>query len=308
MEIKKYGYEVFKKEAVDRIKEFLPEESANVEISLRTVLKNNGVKLDGLCIKEPGVNMSPTIYLNSYYKDIEDGKTVDSVLKKIADFYLQNKPTDNFDISEIVDFEKAQNKITCRLVNAKENTKMLESRPHTLVADLAVIYSIKADPTGEVPISNELMKEFGTDVEHLHMLALENMNTLAPVEIEGIVESLVKSFKDSGEDLGILRPMIESDFLQGVMVLSNTSHLYGAAEMLNEDVMSTLLDRCGEDFCIIPSSVHEVIIFPNELARDIDFLKGMVGEVNSTVLKKSDFLSDSVYKYDTNEKKIIAVA
>ena len=36
-------------------------------VLIHPVLKNNGLRLDGLLILQPGENISPTIYLNPYY-------------------------------------------------------------------------------------------------------------------------------------------------------------------------------------------------------------------------------------------------
>ena len=42
-------------------------------VSLRRVLKNNGLMLDGLSFTKPGSRLSPTVYLNAYYNEAEEG-------------------------------------------------------------------------------------------------------------------------------------------------------------------------------------------------------------------------------------------
>ena len=46
----------------------------DVTIQLHKIQKNNGVTLDGLTILRKGCNISPTIYLNDYYKEYQAGK------------------------------------------------------------------------------------------------------------------------------------------------------------------------------------------------------------------------------------------
>ena len=42
-------------------------------VSLRRVLKNNGLMLDGLSFTKSGSRLSPTVYLNAYYNEAEEG-------------------------------------------------------------------------------------------------------------------------------------------------------------------------------------------------------------------------------------------
>ena len=48
----------------------------DVTIQLHKIQKNNGVTLDGLTILQKGCNISPTIYLNDYYKEYQAGKGI----------------------------------------------------------------------------------------------------------------------------------------------------------------------------------------------------------------------------------------
>ena len=45
-------------------------------VSINHVIKNNGCELDGLVIMEEGKHISPTIYLNGFYKQYQNGRTV----------------------------------------------------------------------------------------------------------------------------------------------------------------------------------------------------------------------------------------
>ena len=44
------------------------------DVTVRRVLKNNGLLLDGLTISSPSSKTAPTIYLNSYYEEAEEGE------------------------------------------------------------------------------------------------------------------------------------------------------------------------------------------------------------------------------------------
>ena len=60
-------YEEFKYVVVSRIKEYLPEKYSQASISIDSVLKNNGQKLESISIRLKALKLCPTIYLEEYY-------------------------------------------------------------------------------------------------------------------------------------------------------------------------------------------------------------------------------------------------
>ena len=65
------NYDEFKQYVSSHLKDWFPEES--YDISIRKVIKNNGLILDGLCIFQKGKNFSPTLYLEPYYERYRSG-------------------------------------------------------------------------------------------------------------------------------------------------------------------------------------------------------------------------------------------
>ena len=59
----------------------------DVTIQLHKIQKNNGVTLDGLTILQKGCNISPTIYLNDYYKEYQAGKSIHNIILHIREIY-----------------------------------------------------------------------------------------------------------------------------------------------------------------------------------------------------------------------------
>jgi hypothetical protein len=55
-------------------------------------------------------------------------------------------------------------------------------------------------------------------------------------------------------------------------------------------------ERLGEDFYILPSSIHELLVLPRSM-MDANELQEMVKCVNATVVNPEDVLSDGVYAY-----------
>ena len=60
------NYEEFKSTVVDRIKEYVPDYYADATISIQSVIKNNGVHLDELMIKDSASNICPMGKLRNF--------------------------------------------------------------------------------------------------------------------------------------------------------------------------------------------------------------------------------------------------
>ena len=76
---------------------------------------------------------------------------------------------------------------------------------------------------------------------------------------------------------------------------------YGAGCILYPNMKSKLEAIIG-DFIIIPSSIHEVLIFPN--IDNKDMLRTIIKEVNSTAVSPDEVLSGDVLKLNDNRELI----
>lgn len=81
------------------------------------------------------------------------------------------------------------------------------------------------------------------------------------------------------------------------VVTARERDAYGAGILANKLALKALHQQIG-DYTIIPSSIHEIIVIPEELAGGIPFLSDMIRDVNATEVADSDVLSDNAYKYD----------
>ena len=310
------NYEEFKHEVADRIKDFLPEKYADADVSIQTVVKNNDQKLDGLMVKLEDSNIAPNIYLNQFYEQHEDGRPMDDILAAIADVRTQHEMSQDFDVSRLTDFDSVKDRITCRLINAEQNAEYLADKPHTMVDDLAVTYhiAIGKEESGNMsaPITDRLMESYGVDVEQLHKLALDNMETLTPATFKSMTETMVDMMLPDMMRNGMteeqardaIAGMIPPTQDEMMFVLSNEDKLGGAAVLLNDKVMDDITEKLGQDYFILPSSVHEVLIVPKNDQMDLKTLESMVQDVNATQVSPEERLSDHVYAYDAKEHEL----
>ena len=61
--------------------------------------------------------------------------------------------------------------------------------------------------------------------------------------------------------------------------------------------MKKTLEKLGSNFYFIPSSIHELLLFPMTDITSVEEIENIIGEVNSTLVQDDELLSDHVYTY-----------
>ena len=72
----------------------------------------------------------------------------------------------------------------------------------------------------------------------------------------------------------------------------------GAGLILQEDIMQKIGELMGGNYYILPSSIHEVLVIPENAGLTTRELSDMVHEINQTEVAAVDRLSDKVQFYD----------
>ena len=292
-------FDEFANVVVEKIRDYLPDTFAEAEVKLETVIKNNDLKLTGITIRREGSNICPTIYLEQYFKAYESGAEMDKILGKIADTRMKNDFEESFDADQFKDFDWVKDMIVPRLVNKEQNLEQLTERPYSAIADLAVTYHIMLfNGNASTPVTNDFMKVWGIKTEELHELAVRNMARLIPGTFRGM--SVVMNALCGGKT-DVLDPENEMLF-----VLSNEGGWYGAAAVLDDKIMKSVVKRVGEKFYVLPSSVHELLVVPSNIGMDVGQLKEMVTSINASEVALEERLSNNVYRYSTEKGLQIA--
>ena len=270
-----------------------------------SVDKNNGVTLEALLVKKSGLNLSPTIYLNSYYEDHLDGENLHDVAGRLVRDYRAALPEEGIDISFFLDYERVKERLAFKLISSELNTELLESIPHVPFLDLeiAFYYSVEVSRMdgGSILIRNSHMEQWGVSTEDLMRDSLENTPRILPGNCRDIFSMMEKMCPDKSGTL--------SDDMKdlGLYVISNERLTLGAAVMLYPGMMEEVSDLLGGNLYIIPSSIHELIAISDRTEAHSQYLKDMIRLVNRTQLPPQDVLSDSLYYYDRETGKITIV-
>lgn len=308
-------YRDFVEQVKNQIQDFLPVKFADATVEVNQVVKNNDCVLDGLLIKTAESNIAPTIYLNPYYKQIEDGAELDDVLTKIADVYQSHYIGHDMDMSAVTDYEKIKDRIVCKLINMENNQLFLQDKPYSQMEDLAVVYQILMDKTkngtATVTITDNLMDGYGITLDELHNTAMQNMDTLQPYCFKGMNEVMAEIYAESIAWEQKISPEEAKKILldrmqyipEQMYVLSNDTKVNGANAILKDDIRQMIAKQVG-DFYVLPSSVHETLIVPKSIGRCLEDLEKMVQEVNQTQVAPEERLSDHVYEYDAKTHEL----
>ena len=302
----KLTFDEFKETVKNEVKEFLPENFHTADIKLKVFEKNNNVRLTGLII-ESACNMSPTIYIDNFYKKYQKGTDINIILQEIAKIRMEYNVTDDFDVTTVTDFNKCRKKIMPRLIGAEENSEILKVRPHIRIENLAVTFCIDLGENKEglmsVPVQFELMETWNVTAEQLYEIALENL-TKADIGVftpmkEILFAGVLSELKEicDGDEEEARRKLDQMIPDNNLWVLTNKRRVNGANMLLDRSVMEDVIKEVGTDFFILPSSIHECIILPTDSGMNSQQLEAMVCEVNETQVEKEERLSNSVYRY-----------
>lgn len=281
------NYGKFKEMVIDFITKELKMKTEPVNLQ-----KNNGVRLDGVAVFVQE-DMGANIYLEGYYDEFKNGiftfeEICEKIKKNIFDTADEAKEFEKLNLN-FCDFKSMKDKIVFCIINAERNKELLKTVAHTRFLDLAIIYRIqvRADNRGiqSVLIQNNFLDAWGVTKEELFELAKLNTPFLRECKIQKLSE------------------MTCIPLPYNVMMLTNEFAIDGAATMLYPELLQTIADEVEDDLVIIPSSVHEILIYPNSQIEK-EWMNEMIVSVNEEAVDKKDVLSDHTYFYHRLLKQI----
>ena len=279
------------------------QEKAGAAVFPKDVVKNNGVVLHGIEAADGKNPLAPCVYLEGWLSDYENGVAMDSIITGIENALERSRNLSGFDADGFCDYEKIRDNIHARLVNTEKNRDTLAEQPHRDFLDLSLAYCVEfpmGDGTGSIRIWNSHMEMWGVSEEDLFSQAMANMEADGSETIQSIRDVLCGMTGD-----GLAAPSCDVP----MYVLTNSRKVNGASQIVRKEVLHRAGDILGEDYMIIPSSIHEVLLVPDsgepDLARNI---AGVVDCVNNTQVAEDEVLSYHVYRYSRSSGEVAIAA
>ena len=153
-------------------------------------------------------------------------------------------------------------------------------------------------------ISDDLAKELGMGEEQLFRAAAENTRRILPPVVKSMNEAIMDMLMADGMPKELAEQRTgEQEPEQTMWVITNERGIDGAASMLYEDKLHKLAERVESDLYILPSSVHEVIAVSVDMGEP-ETLARMVAEINMDHVELGERLSNQVYHYDKDLRRI----
>lgn len=298
----------FYDEVIEAVKRNIPEELRDeLSVGIQEVIKNNDNVLHGVVIRSPEQHIVPTIYIEECMEAMPKNASIDELAGAIIGTYvkgLMEAPAVE-DLS--LEFEDVKDMLQIQVVEANRNMDRLKDLIYKpldegMVMLAYVVVKENDDGSYRFALTKSIADSFNYDIDKVFDAAMANsMEKNAPV-----VSDMMSMLMHMGE-AGYSNPL-KDDFRinegENMYILSNSSGVMGASALYYPDVKERIADALGENYYVLPSSMHEVIIVPESAGIEIEHLRAMVRDANRSVVDSKDVLSDKVFMYDRENNRL----
>lgn len=221
-----------------------------------------------------------------------------SAVEQCVDLVLTNPAclTEKLQISASV----LKEYVTICLVNYEYNKHMLRNIPHRIWHDMAIYYVLVfpgMDGCFEnVVVTEQIQRELGVSENDMYAWGISNLLLLFQFDVVKL-----------SEFLGLPAEYAESMFAL-YMLKSNQIH-FGAACLLNDELLERIATVLDDSFYILPSSTDELLLIPERWVCEgmEDYVHMVVTEINEMIVVGWRKLSDNLFFYDRNKCEVRVV-
>ena len=287
------NYESFLEQARVAVKNRIPV----IDTEIRQVDKLQNESYKGLLVRFKGSDVGVTMNLTNAYEAYRNQPNllpviINGIVDDVRDT-MRNLP--RIEPSKFMDYSISKDKLLMQVIPKEQNAGMLKEVPHKVIGDIAVVYRIDVSDSKDrglsMLVTNPMLKDLGVTQEQLHKDAVTSQLTHCPPTLKNLSEVLA-------EITGLPMEFPESP----MWVASVEGGMYGAAVTQLPDFLDMAAEVLKGDFYILPSSIHECLFVPDDGSMELSDLKEMVRTVNKNEVSEADYLSDSVYHYDSLER------
>lgn len=275
---------------------------SSVKASIHKTLKNNSTDRIGIMLTDESTNIHPTIYLEEFYQQYLDGRDTFDIAHNITNLYSEIRFEESWDTNQILDFELAKTRIAYKLIHFEKNQRLLKDVPHLKFLDLAIVFYILLDKTekgaASVLITHDMLKHWNQSLMKIYCYAASNTPALLTAELMPMNDVIIELLGENSDDY-------EPDEENHMYILSNEQRHFGAACILYDPVLEDIGKILEDDFYILPSSIHEVIVLSAKYASSQTDLDEMINEINNTQVSEEEILSDHAYYYNRKTKRLL---
>ena len=292
-----------------RLRGFLPPEMAQYEVNIEQMGSYTGIVLvnpEKKSAAYPVFNLDRAMERLQF---IDSEEEVAELLAGSMNRFIQAAPQSNIDVEglreKLSSYEAAKPYIFMDAVShnySNDRAVVYEKNGMKFVPKLMVSNGTQQRSVSAIP--KEWLLRQGISEERLIQDAISNTANVTSVSINSMSD--IFSNMNAGFEISAMP--------ETMLVVTNASKTGGASLILDDNVRQRVSQRYGgNDFFVIPSSIHEVITLPispsstsSPFQPDSETLQSimeMVSEVNET-LEDEEILGYSVSIYDANKHEL----
>ena len=249
----------------------------------------NGVTLKGILIKDG--TMSPIIYTDKLIKRAEEERmSVMDATNKVVEVFEESTRNCEFDVSNLFERKWVMNHLSIG-IQKKSIQKLIKKDIDFLEGLEAYLYIKKKgidNSNYEVKLNNDHLENLQIFEAEAWEKAYENVcqETVIASMTSVLAELMGSDFEEDDEE----SPMY---------VISNKERVKGACSILNKEALKSFAEVKGvKRLFILPSSIHEMLLIPDNGDFEIECLSKMVREVNDTQVDEEEQLQSRAYVLD----------
>ena len=277
------------KALLEEIRDAVASELEGTTVTIKEMKKGNGVVKTGIEIRTEGSNIAPVIY-------IDEDKNANENISIILKAYKSSR-INSIDVEWVRNYEQVKPRLRARLLNAKGNSfEVYRSAKSKGFSDLIIVPYIEVpEIKGSIRVKEKMLEEWGVTKKSVIDAALKN--SAMEVKITDMIDTLAQM-------MGITREEALENFggqptdAPAQIVVSTDDNMYGAIGILSK--LDYFKEKFGK-FYVLPSSVHEVIVVPDNKAANGTVneasLTDMVREVNRTTVDPQEVLGFKAYAF-----------
>lgn len=279
--------------------------ASEMEVTIQSIKKNNGVVKNALCIHGKEKALAPVIYTDGLYERFRQGVSIEHLAKLLLEQY-HNIPASASELAgSFQDFSKIRKHLYCRVVNYELNAEQLDSViPCKRYMDLAFCCYLQISDISlgqaTITVTEAHCRQWGMTYHQIFPIAWENTVHDLPAHVQKLEDILREAVPE--EDQKELENFSAS--APPLYVLSNQNRCLGAICIMYPNVLKELAQKLRTNLYILPSSIHECILVPESGGFSTDELNEMIRSINRTQLEPQEVLSDHAYFYNFSQDAI----
>lgn len=284
----KLSYEGFSSVILSQVRQRLSDRVDPGDISIEKKLLNNDTMTESLDFHVTGSSCMPSVRLRELYEAYADGERLEDIVEELGEIYDRSAVMSSEFMSGINE-ALSNGDVACRLlefrlINRERNRGRLEGCTYRELGEFALSYYLKTGISNSgwysLSVTDDMCEAWGMTEDELYDRAMDNMN----------LSQCFRFQRGNAVD-----PVTEEN---PMFILTSSMGINGATVIVSRKVREKVADYLNDDYYILPSSVHELIIIPKKRASAVQSLVETVRSVNrSDAVPEGDFLSDNVYEY-----------